>query len=315
MVVVSEGRRHRILRQAMGRGLSPQALGSLKASLDQVIRETLSRAYEIGDVIDYVNDIAALIPLHAICELLAVPPADRPHVLAMTRAAIGSENVDQASTAARVARNEILVYYAKLARARRAGAGADLVSLLASCSLDGRPVSDTEIVLNCYNLLIGGDETTRFSMAGAIHAFASYPQQWRRIRDGEVGLDSAVEEIFRWTTPAAHVARTVTHPFDDLGPSFAAGDVIALWLASANRDPEVFVTPERFDVGRSPNRHLSFGIAHHSCVGAYLARLELRTLLEASREHVSGWELYGEPNRLRSNFLQGFSSLPVRVFR
>ena len=122
MVVVSEGRRHRILRQAID-GLSPQALGSLKASLDQVIRETLSRAYEIGDVIDYVNDIAALIPLHAICELLAVPPADRPHVLAMTRAAIGSENVDQASTAARVARNEIACYCQAGARETRGGRG------------------------------------------------------------------------------------------------------------------------------------------------------------------------------------------------
>jgi cytochrome P450 len=315
MVVVSEGRRHRVLRKAMGKGLSAQALEPLKTSLDTVVRQIFSQAKEMGDVVDFVNDVAAVIPLHAICELLAVPPADRPDVLAMSRAAVGSQSSGLASVASRVARNEILVYYAALTRDRRSAPGADLVSLLASCSLDGRPVSDTEIVLNCYNLLIGGDETTRFAIAGAVHAFATHPEQWRLVREREVGLDSAVEEVFRWTTPAAHVARSVTTSFDDLGATFATGDVVALWLASANRDQDAFLSPERFDVGREPNRHLSFGGAHHSCVGSYLARLELRTVLEACRENVANWELQGTPQRLRSNFLQGFTSLPVRISR
>ena len=170
-----------------------------------------------------------------------------------------------------------------------------------------------ELLFNCYSLLIGGDETTRLSMIGAVEAFSAMPGEWERLRRGEVSVAGAAEEILRWTTPAMHSGRTATEDTVLEGRPIAAGDTVTIWNNAANFDPEQFEDPDRFDLGRTPNRHLSFAHGPHFCLGAVLARIELTALLEALVEYVDEMSVTGAPQRIYSNFARGFHSLPVRL--
>jgi len=315
MLVVTEGRMHELLRRVVSRGFAPRLLGALRVSIAAALEPQLDQYLDSGAELDFVADMAAPLPLLAICELMDVPAADREHVLRITRETVGEDSQGQPTRAGRIARNEVLLYYAKLARIRRDTPGTDVVSQLATCTVDGRPMSDIDVVLNCYNLIIGGDETTRLSIAGAAHAAALWPQEWTRVVNGEVDAARAVEEILRWTTPAAHVARTVIAPFEVHGTDLSVGEVVALWLSSANRDERAFHRADLFDAGRRPNQHLAFGRGHHFCVGAQLARLELETVVSVMRERVAAVELSDASQSISSNFLRGFSSLPVRLKR
>ncbi len=188
-----------------------------------------------------------------------------------------------------------------------------LVAQLASAVIDGRALTTGELISNCYNLVIGGAEATPFAMTGALHALIQAPDQWERLRSGSVDLDSAVEELLRWTSPAMYFGRTATRAFELHGVPIAEGDVVTGWYRSANFDPDEFPDPLTLDLGRQPNRHLAFAYGHHFCVGASLARLELRCLLKAIRELGVSAELIGAPGPVYSSFVSGFSSLPVRL--
>ncbi|MEV0383886.1 cytochrome P450 [Nonomuraea sp. NPDC050643] len=306
MIVVTDGRKHADLRRLLTPGFGPRTLGPVTRSIAEATRDRLGSLVERGGG-DFVAEVAAQVPLRAICELLGVPVRDRRRVLELTGEAMLGEAAPT-STTARIAQSEILLYYTRLAAERRAAPGDDVISLLVSAGL-----TEEEVLLNCYNLIIGGDETARLAMAGGVLALATHEEQWARLRADPALVPAAAEEILRWTTPAAHVGRTATRDTELSGRRIAAGDVVALWTVSANRDESVFAEPDRFDVARTPNRHLTFGYGPHFCLGAQLARAELQALLAELRTTVSEIEVAGPVTWLPSNFVNGIAALPVRL--
>ena len=204
------------------------------------------------------------------------------------------------------------MYFARLARIRRNEAQDDLITLLARGTVDGERLTDDEVVFNCYSLILGGDETTRLAMISGVRALMEHPDQWRALKDGSVSLESATEEILRWTSPAIHVGRTATQDSVLHGEQIRAGDVVTSWTLSANFDEAEFDRPLRFDLARTPNRHLAFAYGPHFCIGAHLARIEISALLAGLRQLVGGIDEAGPALPIYSTFLRGFSSLPVR---
>ncbi|MGI5467560.1 cytochrome P450 [Streptomyces sp. CA-132043] len=311
MLVVTDPPRHTAVRRMLMGAFSARAMAPVEESVRAATRSLVAALVEAGSG-DFVSDVAAQIPLVAICELLAVPSADRAEMLEMTMAALGADGSEESRAEAAEAQQEILLYYAGLLPGRRKAPGEDIVSLLATQEAEGAPLSDAEALLNCYNIIIGGDETTRLSSAGAALALMEHPGQWQRLREDEGLLDPAVEEVLRWTTPVTHIGRTATVDIELRGRHIDAGSIVTLWNISANRDEEIFEDPYRFDISRTPNRHLTLGHGPHFCLGGPLARVELRVMLEELRRQVGALEPTGPVERVTSSFLTGVSRLPVR---
>ncbi|GAA0247572.1 cytochrome P450 [Saccharothrix mutabilis subsp. mutabilis] len=310
MLAVTDRPRHPALRRVLGRAFSPRVL-------DEVVRAVRARTDRLvaavarGAEFDFAADVADRVPMNTICDLLSIPDGDRPALLRWNKAALSSDGAQVDPYGAVEARNEIVRYLTELARARRARPGDDVISAIAAAEVRGRRLPLEDVALNCYSLVLGGDESSRVSAICAVKALAEHPGQWRALRDGGVGLDTAVEEVLRWATPAMHFARTAARDVVIGGRQVRAGDVVTLWNTSANDDEAVFDRPRRFDLGRTPNRHLSLGHGAHFCLGAFLGRAELRALLAALRESVAEVDLRGEPTPIHSTFLRGYSALPV----
>jgi cytochrome P450 len=253
--------------------------------------------------------------MNTICDLLSIPSADRKDLLKWNKMALSSGHADSSEIDALSARNEIVLYFMELAQERRDRPGNDVISMLATAELDHRPLTVEEIAVNCYSLILGGDETSRVSAICAVLALIENPGEWHALKAGEVSFESAVEEIVRWSTPGIHLARTAVQDFEVGGRKVREGDIVTLWNISANNDETVFDDPRRFTLSRSPNRHLSFGHGPHYCLGAFLGRAELRALLTSLVAEVAEMELRGTPRPIYSNFLTGYDSLPVHFER
>ncbi|MFH8472615.1 cytochrome P450 [Streptomyces sp. NPDC018000] len=312
MLAVTDGRPHKALRSALLKPFSPRSLDVVVESVRRGTRRLVEEAVERGEV-DFAADVAAHIPLAAICDLLGVPASDRQHIIDLTSSALSSADGIPDEEATWSSRNGLLLYFSELAAARHEKPYDDVVSLLVTKEIDGRPLTHEEIVFNCYSIIMGGHETTRFSMVGGLQALMERPDQWKALKTGAVSTASAVEEVLRWTTPALHSGRTATQDVF-LGDQFVeAGDVVTTWMASANRDERVFDRPDDFDLARSPNKHLSFAHGAHFCLGAFLARAELTALLESLRELVAEARPAGACRYVYSNFLSGLSTQPVSL--
>ncbi|MGW2121025.1 cytochrome P450 [Streptomyces sp. NPDC001758] len=312
MLAVTDGRPHRTLRSALLKPFSPRSLEVVVDSVRRGTRLLVAEAVERGTV-DFAADVAAHIPLAAICDLLGVPAADRGHIISLTSSALSSADGVPDEEATWSSRNGLLLYFSELAAERRRKPYDDVVGLLVNREIDGRPLTHEEIIFNCYSIIMGGHETTRFAMVGGLHALMERPDQWRALKSGAVPTAPAVEEVLRWTAPALHSGRTATQDVL-LGDRFVEeGDIVTVWMASANRDERVFDRPDDFVLSRSPNKHLSFAHGPHFCLGAFLARAELSALLESLRDLVGGMEAAGEPEYVYSNFLSGLSALPVTL--
>ncbi|MEU3027901.1 cytochrome P450 [Streptomyces incarnatus] len=313
MLAVTDGHRHHELRKILQRVLSPRVLSEVAAAVRANTRRLIREAVEAGGC-DFAEEIASRIPMTTISNLLGVPERDRDYLLAQTKAALSADSEDVDEVDSEMARNEILLYFMDMVEERRAAPGDDVISMLVASSIDGVPLSDEDIVLNCYSLIIGGDETSRLTMIDGVHSLAARPEQWRRLKDGEVAIDTAVDEVLRWASPTLHFGRTVVRETEVHGVRLRPGEIVTLWHASGNRDERVFERPGEFDLGRTPNKHLAFGYGPHFCLGSYLAKVEIAELLLALRDFTTGFEQTGEALRIRSNFLTGFSTLPVRLW-
>ncbi|MEU3345285.1 cytochrome P450 [Streptomyces sp. NPDC006700] len=311
MLAVTDGAPHRNLRNVLLKAFSPQALKPVSDRVRENTTRLVVEAVRRGEC-DFATEVAEHIPMNTISDLLGVPTADREFLLNLNKSALSSNEEGQSETDAWLARNEILLYFNELVAERRAKPTEDVISVLANSTVNGEPLSEEVIVLNCYSLILGGDETSRLSMIDAVRTLTRHPDQWRALRDGEVTLESATEEVLRWATPAMHFGRRAVTDVELHGEVIAAGDIVTLWNSSANRDEEVFADPYVFDLNRSPNKHITFGYGPHFCLGAYLGRVEVNAMLDALRTYSTGFEVTGEPRRIHSNFLTGLSGLPVR---
>lgn len=310
MLAVTDGQHHTDLRKLLMQAFAPRALAGVVDRVRRLIDRLLTEAVERGEC-DFARDIASAVPLETICDLLDVPAADRQRVLTLTKSALASDYDSPDAGVDRMARGEILLYFTDLLKDRRKNPGIDPISLMATAEVGGRRLDDNDIVLNCYSLIMGGDETSRLSMTGAVRALAADPGQWRALKEGTVPVESAGEEVLRWTTPTMHFGRTAVTGTEIGGRAVQAGDLVTLWFTSANQDETVFDDPDRFDLARSPNKHLSLGYGPHFCLGAYLGRVEINAMLEGLRDRVTEIRQTGPGQHLYSNFLSGMSSLPV----
>ena len=262
-------------------------------------------------------DIAAELPLEVIAELIGVPHEDRHKIFDWSNRMVGSEDPEYIVSDEEVsnAQVEMFLYAQQLADKHRADPQGDIISKLLESEVDGDHLSDMDFNLFFMLLSVAGNETTRNAIAHGLNAFLENPEQWDRlVEDPEGRMDGAVEEILRWATPVLYFRRNATRDFELRGNQIKAGDKISLWYISANRDEEVFDDPFVFDIERSPNPHIAFGGGGpHFCLGAQLARLEIKALFGELARRVPKLEQLDAPEILRSNFIGGIKHLGVRL--
>jgi cytochrome P450 len=314
MLIVTDGARHAQLRDVMNPLLTPAAIRRLEGAMRDVVGDALTRMAE-RDSFDFVAEIAGRLPLSVICQLLGVPREDWDLMIDWTRIAFGSIATDEVVTDAQKsgANASIFAYYGDLVRERRRNPGSDIVSALCQATLDGRPLTDDEILLNINGLITGGNETTRHASAGSVLAFMRFPDQWRRLKAEPDLARTAVEEVLRWTAPSLNVMRTALTEITIGGQPIRPGERVSVWNPAVNRDPDAFPDAGRFDIARTPNRHLTFGMGRHLCIGAALARFELLVLLSEMAARVRTIHQTGTVKRLRSNLMWGVDRVPVRI--
>ncbi|MFI7115838.1 cytochrome P450 [Amycolatopsis sp. NPDC049868] len=311
MLPVTDGKRHKDLRNVMLKAFSPRALSRIGADVRAATRRLVAETIRGGEC-EFAEQVASRIPNATISSLLGVPESDRATLLAWSKSALSSDEADQSPEQAWLARNEILKYFTELIVDKRRAPGEDVITTLTRTEVNGQLLSDVDIAFNCYSLILGGDETSRLAMLDLVLTLTRHPEQWRRLRAGEVDLAKATEEILRWSTPAMHFGRTAVHDTEIGGRSIRAGDIVTVWNISANRDEAVFADPYEFALDREPNKHVTFGYGPHFCLGAFLGRVEVREVLDALRCFSAGFEITGTPRPIHSNFMTGMSYLPVR---
>jgi cholest-4-en-3-one 26-monooxygenase len=303
-------------RRIVSDGFTPRMVALLEPRVRAVVRELLDRVAPLGEV-DFVSAIAAELPLIVFAELLGVPQADRYKLFDWTNRLIGFDDPDFQTSFedGRVAAAEIWQYASQLAETRRAHPGPDLVSVLQHAEVDGARLTEGELDAFFLLLAVGGNETTRNLISGGMLALLDHPDERARLAASPELVPSAVEEMLRWVTPVIYMRRTATIDTRIRGGEVRAGEKIVLYLASANRDEAVFAAPQRFDVGRAPNPHLAFGGGPHFCLGASLARLEVRVMFEELLRRLPDLALAGPVRRLRSSYINGVKAMPVRFAR
>lgn len=311
MLAVSDGDRHRELRSVMRGAVSMPLMKAAGKKAAQRL-DTLVAQLCDGRTFDFAEKVAEKVPIGVTCALLGIPHEDEPWLLSRSKHALSSETETTDWLEALEARNDILMYLSDLARSRRAHPSDDVVSSIATATIRGELLSLDEVALNCYSLILGGDESSRVSAICAVKTFAEHPDVWEQVRTGVASIDTTVEEVLRWATPALHFGRIATSPLTLRGVTIAPGDIVTLWNISANFDERQFEEPLQFRPTRSPNRHVSLGFGPHFCLGAWLGRAELKGLVAALTKHVSAIEVVEDARPIHSTFLRGAASLPVR---
>ena len=300
--------RHRQLRGLVDEWFTVRSVRAIEAEMRQVAGSVIDLAVQ-REQCDFVEDVAARVPLYMICSMMGVPQADWERLFTLSRQAFGAGD----AMTRRFAHMDIMGYFQNLAAEKTAKPGEDLVSVLVTGRIDGEPLSQEEILLNCDNLFVGGAENTRIAASGGMLAFLERPEQWRLLVADPALLPTAVDEVLRFTSTPTHILRTATRPVEIRGRQIAAGDLVTLWLPSANRDEDVFEHPDRFDVRRQPNRHLALGFGEHFCVGSVLARVEIRFLYQEIIERQLEVRAAGDPVPLDSIVVNGPKHLPVKL--
>ena len=305
---------HTRMRGLVNRGFTPRAIKLMSDNYIAVTEQLVAEAIEEGQV-EFVTKVAAELPLIAIAQMMGIPVEDRSRVFDWSNRMIGQTDADYSGGLddAAAAAIELYGYAQELADDRRAAPRDDIISFLVAA--EGNDAL-TEHEFNMFVLLlaVAGNETTRNAISHGVNALIEHPDQWELLRDNPSLVDSAVEEILRWSTPVNVFRRTATCDVELHGETIREGDSVAMFYASANRDERVFADPDRFDITRDPNPHVTFGGGGpHFCLGANLARLEMRTLFGELARRCERIEPTGEVTRLRSYFINGIKTLPVNL--
>jgi cytochrome P450 len=319
MLVASDPPRHRMLRRIMRPAFSPAMVSKVRTRIRILLDRAISEMWRDGGC-DFAIDFAPLLPIGALMAMFNVGVNDARYIVDLTRKMIGyrdpvlsdlsgDERIRLAHTQSR-----IFEYFADLIDERRAATdGGDVVAMLLRARFNGRPLDDAQILYNCMNIAVGGNETSSYTACSGLLALLAHPGEWKRLRAERQLVPTALDEILRWSSTNAYVQRVATCDTSICGTLIAAGDVVTLWNVSANRDPSQFPDPDRFDVSRAPNHHLSFGSGIHRCVGAPLGNAEIAEAFNVLIGSGLDFRLGGEPIRLQSNFILGFTSFPIEV--
>ena len=306
---------HTRYRLLVNKGFTPRMVGQLEDGIRDRTREIIGAARERGEF-DFVNDVAAELPLQVIADLMGVPQEDRHRVFDWSNRMVGSEDPEYqaAPEEAQLASMELFAYCHALTEQKKADPHEDLMSILTRVELEGERLTELEIDLFFMLLAVAGNETTRNLIAHGMLALLEHPDVYRDLVADPSLIPGAVEEMLRYGTPVMQFRRTATVDTEINGFPVKDGDKVVIWYASANRDEAVFADPSRFDVRRSPNPHVAFGGGGpHFCLGANLARLEIRVMFEELVRALPSLEQVAPAERLRSNFINGIKHLQVRV--
>ncbi len=307
---------HTRYRRLVNKGFTPRMVAQLEAKIHQTSDNIIDAVIEQGEA-DFVTDISAELPLQVIADLLGVPQEDRHKMFDWSNRMVGSADAeyqggDSEEEFAGEAAMELYAYAAGLFAEKRANPSDDLMSILAGVEVDGDHLSELELELFFLLLTVAGNETTRNQISGAMHAFLLNPGQWEKLRADRSLLPNAVEEMLRFVTPVMDFRRQTTQPFDLRGQQIEADQKIIFFHTSANRDEDVFDSPQTFDITRHPNPHMAFGGGGpHFCLGANLARMEIRVMFDHLLDRVPDIHQSGDIQRLKSAFINGVKHLPV----
>jgi len=304
---------HTRYRRLVNKGFTPRVVNDLHDRIDAAADVIIDDVIERGSA-DFVTEVAAELPLVVIAELLGVPNEDRHRMFDWSNKMIGSEDPEYQAGAdvASDASMELYAYASQLFAQKRIDPHQDLMSVLTGVEIEGEHLSDLELELFFLLLTVAGNETTRNLISGAMVAFFDHPDQWALLRDDRSLMPSAVEEMLRFVTPVMNFRRQSTTETELSGQVIKGDQKVVFFHISANRDETVFDQPERFDITRKPNPHIAFGGGGpHFCLGANLARMEIRVMFEHLLNRIPDIALDGKVERLQSSFINGVKHIPV----
>jgi cholest-4-en-3-one 26-monooxygenase len=290
---------HRAYRSVVSAKFTPRAMTMLESHLEEMTKayigdfaQRLVKRLESGEETDFVHECAARLPVAAICEMADVPREDWDRVFHWTEVLVGSQDPEYLQPgetpreAARRNINEWFDYMERLIADRRDKGleGNDLLTMLLKAKVDGQELTGREVMSYIILLLAAGNETTRNSTSGGLHALLEHPEEARKLTANPEFVDSTVEEVLRWTSVVIQFTRTALEDVEIRGKTVRKGQTVGMWYPSANRDEDVFEAPYRFDITREPNDHFAFGgYGEHFCLGANLARWEMRAMFRELR--------------------------------
>jgi cytochrome P450 len=306
---------HKAFRGITSSWFLPGRIRGLEDRIRELAVRYIDHMADLGGSCDFVREVAVGFPLHVILSILGLPEEDYSRILQLTTEAFGSD--DDELSRSRDPQEQMAVmldffqYFVALTADRRANPTDDLASVIANATIDGELLNDFDAASYYVIIATAGHDTTSSSIAGGLEALLGHPDQLSRLRDDPSLGANAVEEMIRWVTPVKEFMRTATDNRTVGDVTIPAGDAVYLAYLSANRDEDVFEDPFRFDVGRPDNKQVAFGYGVHFCLGAHLARLELRVFFEELLKRVDDLQLAGEPSRSATVFVGGLKHLPV----
>jgi cytochrome P450 len=316
-LVQMDGDEHRAHRNVVADWFRPANVKRLNERVAQLAKEYVDRMQALGPECDFANDIAMHYPLQVILTILGLPEDDHPKMLRLTQELFGAEDPDIGRVGEDASVLEVMLdfvdYFKELAADRREHPTGDLASVIANAELDGAPLPDMDVMGYYLIIATAGHDTTSNSIAGGLLALLEHPDELARLQAEPELIDHGADELIRYASPVKHFIRTCRAPFTVRDVTFEPGDVTLLSFASGNRDDAVFEDPFRLDVTRAnASQHLAFGFGQHFCLGAQLARLEVRALFRELLGRADHIELAGEPTFVHSTLVSGPKTLPVR---
>jgi cytochrome P450 len=316
-LIQMDGEEHKVNRHIVNDWFKPGSVKQLQERVDDLARLTIDRMLELGGHCDFANDVAVHYPLQVILAILGLPESDYPRMLQLTQELFGAEDPDFARLNEDESLVDVLVdfmdYFNSLTTDRRAHPTEDLASVIANAKVDGEPLPDLSTLGHYLIIATAGHDTTSSVIAGGLLALLDHPDELALLQADSGLVHNAADELIRYVSPVKHFMRTCRAPFTLHGRTFEPGQHVLLSYASANRDETVFADPFRLDVRReNAASHVAFGFGRHFCLGAHLARMEIRAIFRELFGRVEQMELDGEPTWIRANFVQGPKAIPVR---
>ncbi len=307
---------HGAYRGVVNRRFTPRAVKQLTLDIEAITAQVLDGVVGSREC-DFVTEVSAKLPLAVIAHMFGLPRSDWDMMFRLSNAMIGPADPEYGGgqtikESLQKTQLEFFNYFTQLVEDRRKAPRDDVASALANGVVNGQPIPTFELLSFFALLIIAGNETTRNAVSGGLFALINNRDQWERLKRDPSLAVPAVEEILRWTSPVIQFARMATADTELHGQKIAEGSLLALFYPSANRDEDAFEEPFRFDIGRSPNNHIAFGIGEHYCLGANLARLELQIMFRQLAQRLDEVELVGPVSRMRSSFVGGIKHMPIR---